>query len=43
MKARIVDEREYGEIAKDLRCSEAMVRKRVSRGLARSRAMEEGK
>ncbi len=43
VKARVVDEREYGEIAKDLRCSEAVVRKRVSRGLAAVREqMEEG-
>jgi RNA polymerase sigma factor (sigma-70 family) len=34
LRARVVDEREYAEIAKDLRCSEAVVRKRVSRGLA---------
>jgi RNA polymerase sigma factor (sigma-70 family) len=33
VRARIVDERDYSEIAKDLRCSEAVVRKRVSRGL----------
>jgi RNA polymerase sigma-70 factor (ECF subfamily) len=33
----VVDERDYAEIAKDLRCSEAVVRKRVSRGLARMR------
>jgi RNA polymerase sigma factor (sigma-70 family) len=31
--ARIVDEREYAEIAADLACSEMVVRKRVSRGL----------
>lgn len=31
--ARIVDERDYGEIATQLRCSEMVVRKRVSRGL----------
>ena len=37
LRARVVDEREYAEIAKDLRCSEAVVRKRVSRGLARLR------
>jgi RNA polymerase sigma factor (sigma-70 family) len=37
VRARVVDEREYAEIAKDLRCSEAVVRKRVSRGLARLR------
>jgi RNA polymerase sigma factor (sigma-70 family) len=33
--ARVVDEREYARIAADLRVSEALVRKRVSRGLAR--------
>jgi len=32
--ARVVDERDYPEIAAELRCSEAVVRKRVSRGLA---------
>lgn len=31
--ARVVDEREYREIAAELRCSEALVRQRVSRGL----------
>lgn len=36
--ARIVDERGYGEIAHELRCSESVVRKRVSRGLASLRA-----
>jgi RNA polymerase sigma factor (sigma-70 family) len=42
VRARVVDEREYADIAKDLRCSEAVVRKRVSRGLARMRdRMEE--
>jgi RNA polymerase sigma-70 factor (ECF subfamily) len=35
--ARIVDERGYGEIAAELRCSESVARKRVSRGLARLR------
>jgi DNA-directed RNA polymerase specialized sigma24 family protein len=30
----VVDERGYPEIARDLRCSEAVVRRRVSRGLA---------
>jgi RNA polymerase sigma-70 factor (ECF subfamily) len=34
VRARVVDERDYADIAKDLRCSEAVVRKRVSRGLA---------
>jgi RNA polymerase sigma factor (sigma-70 family) len=37
VKARIVDERSYGEIAAELHCSELVVRKRVSRGLARVR------
>jgi DNA-directed RNA polymerase specialized sigma24 family protein len=32
--ARIVDEREYGDIAAELRCSQLVVRKRVSRALA---------
>lgn len=36
--ARVVDERDYTDIARELRCSEAVVRKRVSRGLARLRA-----
>ena len=36
--ARVVQERAYGEIAADLRCSESVVRQRVSRGLARVRA-----
>jgi RNA polymerase sigma-70 factor (ECF subfamily) len=33
VEARIVDEREYEEIARELQVSEAVVRKRVSRGL----------
>lgn len=42
VRARIVEERDYSDIAKDLRCSEAVVRKRVSRGLASLRdRMEE--
>jgi RNA polymerase sigma factor (sigma-70 family) len=36
--ARIVDEREYSDIAADLKCSQAVVRKRVSRGLPALRA-----
>ncbi len=36
--ARVVDERPYAEIAAGLGCSELVVRKRVSRGLARLRA-----
>jgi RNA polymerase sigma factor (sigma-70 family) len=35
--ARIVDERDYPEIAGELRCSEAVVRKRVSRALMKLR------
>ena len=38
VSARVIDERDYAEIAADLRCSESVVRKRVSRGLARLRA-----
>jgi RNA polymerase sigma factor (sigma-70 family) len=34
IQARVVDEREYREIAQHLRCSEQVVRKRVSRGLS---------
>ena len=33
VQARIVDERDYDDIARELRTSEAVVRKRVSRGL----------
>ncbi len=36
--AHVLDERDYPEIARELRCSEAVVRKRVSRGLATLRA-----
>jgi len=38
LKARVLDERDYSEIAIDLRCSEAVVRKRVSRALRTLRA-----
>jgi RNA polymerase sigma-70 factor (ECF subfamily) len=38
VQARIVDERDYGDIARSTRTSEAVVRKRVSRGLAGLRA-----
>lgn len=34
LKARVLDERSYLEIATELRCSQAVVRKRVSRALA---------
>ena len=33
IEARVLDEREYLDIADELRCSEALVRQRVSRGL----------
>ena len=36
--ARVIDERSYGEIAADLKCSESVVRKRVSRAVARLRS-----
>jgi RNA polymerase sigma factor (sigma-70 family) len=36
--ARVLEEREYGEIAQRLECSELVVRKRVSRALATLRA-----
>jgi RNA polymerase sigma factor (sigma-70 family) len=38
VRARVVDELEYAAIAQQLRCSESVVRKRVSRGLATLRA-----
>jgi RNA polymerase sigma factor (sigma-70 family) len=37
VKARVIDERGYAEIAAEMRCSELVVRKRVSRGLGRLR------
>jgi RNA polymerase sigma-70 factor, ECF subfamily len=37
VQGRIVDERAYAELAERLECSESVVRKRVSRGLARLR------
>ena len=40
--ARVVAEQDYAEIARELKCSEAVVRKRVSRGLAALRARMEG-
>jgi RNA polymerase sigma factor (sigma-70 family) len=35
IRARIVEERDYAEIASELRCSEMVIRQRVSRGLSR--------
>ncbi|HWI73125.1 MAG TPA: RNA polymerase sigma factor [Baekduia sp.] len=40
--ARVVHEREYGDIAAELKVSDAVVRQRVSRGLAGMRARLEG-
>jgi RNA polymerase sigma factor (sigma-70 family) len=42
VRARVIEERGYGEIARSLGCSEMVVRKRVSRGLARLRAQLAG-
>lgn len=42
VKARVVEERNYSEIAAEMRCSELVVRKRVSRGLGRLRAQVGG-
>ncbi|HWH11275.1 MAG TPA: RNA polymerase sigma factor [Solirubrobacteraceae bacterium] len=41
--ARVVDERDYEAIAAELRCSELVVRKRVSRGLATIKAQLEAR
>jgi RNA polymerase sigma factor (sigma-70 family) len=40
--ARVIDDRDYADIARELACSEAVVRKRVSRGLATLRTRLEG-
>jgi RNA polymerase sigma factor (sigma-70 family) len=37
VRSRVLEERPYSEIATELRCSELVIRKRVSRGLARMR------
>ncbi|MBV9607669.1 MAG: RNA polymerase sigma factor [Solirubrobacterales bacterium] len=42
VRARVVEGRGYEEIAAELSCSESVVRKRVSRGLATMRARMEG-
>jgi DNA-directed RNA polymerase specialized sigma24 family protein len=38
IEARVIGQRDYADIAQTLRCSEVVVRKRVSRGLARLRS-----
>lgn len=37
VRARVLEEREYGEISREMSCSELVARQRVSRGLARLR------
>ena len=37
VRSRVLAERPYSEIATELQCSELVIRKRVSRGLARMR------
>ena len=43
IRARVLDERDYPEIATELQCSELVVRKRVSRGLTTLRRLEQEK
>lgn len=38
LRARVIDERDYGTIAGELQCSQAVVRKRVSRALTALRS-----
>jgi RNA polymerase sigma factor (sigma-70 family) len=42
IRARVLDERDYGEIARELQTSELVVRQRVSRGLSALRREMEG-
>ena len=42
VRSRVLDERDYGDIARELNCSELVARQRVSRGLARLRDQLEG-
>jgi RNA polymerase sigma factor (sigma-70 family) len=37
VRSRVLEDREYGEIARELNCSELVARQRVSRGLSRLR------
>jgi RNA polymerase sigma factor (sigma-70 family) len=41
IRARIIDEQPYARIAAEIRCSESVARQRVSRGLAKLRAIVE--
>jgi len=43
VRLRVIDEREYDEIASELRCSSLVVRKNVSRGLRALRASTESR
>ena len=43
IEARVLDEREYPDIARELHCSEALVRQRVSRGLRALRTRMAGR
>lgn len=38
IEARVIDERDYAQLARELHCSQQVVRKRVSRGLATLRS-----
>jgi RNA polymerase sigma factor (sigma-70 family) len=42
VRARVLQERDYADIAAELRCSEMVVRQQVSRGLTRLRVQLEG-
>jgi RNA polymerase sigma factor (sigma-70 family) len=42
VRARVLEERDYGDLADELQCSESVVRQRVSRGLARMRRRVSG-
>lgn len=42
IEARVLDERDYGEVAGELQCSDAVVRQRVSRGLRALRTRLKG-
>ena len=43
MRARVLEQRSYKEIAASVRVSEAVVRKRVSRGLLTLRGLAKGR
>jgi RNA polymerase sigma-70 factor (ECF subfamily) len=43
VRARVLEERDYEEIARELECSPAVIRKRVSRGIATLRQVSEAR